>query len=52
MPSDMPEIEGISFSSGSADSSCSCGSLCRLIDQIARPRTATAKSSVALIQLN
>jgi len=52
MPSDMPEIEEISFSIGSVDSSCRCGSLWRLIDQIARPRTATASSSVTLIQLS
>src|SRR5688500_17565660 len=51
MPSEMPDSEGISASSGRSVSSSRCGSLCRLIDQIARPSSATTPSSSAMMPL-
>src|SRR4051794_21367584 len=52
MPSAMPARDGISSSSGRSLSRCSrCGSLWRLMDQMARPSTATATSKTAMVQV-
>ena len=50
MPSEMPESEGMSRSIASSVSSLRCGSLWRLIDQIATPSSATTARSRPRIQ--
>src|SRR5687767_1589496 len=49
MPSAMPESDEISSASGASVCSSRCGSLWRLIDQMAMPSSATTPSSSAMM---